>query len=58
MTYQGTALAQQQPAPKEPKQPITGTEHPCCSQAVRKPCVCRVRWECPVHGSWCVGSHE
>lgn len=37
---------------------ITGTVHPCCGQAVRKPCVCQISWQCPIHGGWCVGSHD
>lgn len=58
MTYQGQALEQQKPAQKEQQKPITGTEFACCKKAVRVPCVCRISWSCPDHGSWCVGSHE
>lgn len=58
MTYTGQALTEQKPAPKEPQKAVTGTEHPCCEKDVRVPCVCRISWSCPVHGGWCVGSHD
>ena len=62
MTYQGTALEQQQPATKDRPRSYTGgqtgTIYPCCEQAVRKHCVCQISWQCPVHGGWCVGSHD
>ena len=32
--------------------------HACCSKARRVFCVCRIRTECPDHGTRCNGSHD
>ena len=58
--YEGSATTGQKPAEKKPTEPTgrTGTIYPCCEQAKRVPCVCRISWQCPVHGGWCVGSHD
>ena len=31
---------------------------PCCKDAKRVSCVCRVSCDCPRHGLVCVGSHD
>ena len=63
--YEGSAIQNQKPEPKKqsPASPAsysgqTGTIYPCCEKAVRQNCVCRASWQCPVHGGWCVGSHD
>jgi hypothetical protein len=30
----------------------------CCALAQRQNCVCSLSWECPIHGSQCIGSHD
>ena len=46
--------------------PLTAAEHrqmhdsfsPCCPDAVRVSCVCRISVQCPRHGNVCAGSHD
>ncbi len=56
------ALDSQKPEPRKPREVAyagkTGTIYPCCEQAKRRQCVCTASWKCPVHGGWCVGSHD
>jgi hypothetical protein len=58
--YEGSATQDQKPAekPKYEPHPNHGTVYQCCEKARRVSCVCRISWSCPVHGSWCVGSHD
>lgn len=46
--------------------PLTAAEHrqmhdgfaPCCPDAERVHCVCRISVKCPRHGTVCVGTHD
>ena len=50
-------LASQEPAPRVERYQPTGPGR-CCEQAKPARCVCVASWKCPVHGSWCWGSHD
>lgn len=56
----GVPPAEPRPAPVlelAPRYVPTGTS-PCCERAVQRFCVCRAHYDCPVHGSWHLGSHD